>query len=57
MIHTFDHLVLRLQKSGIVKWDLDVACEGGSHVVAKWTQPELKFVRLSENGVDENGFL
>jgi hypothetical protein len=56
-IHTLDHFVLKLQKCGVVKWYPDVACEGGSRVVAHWTETELKFVRLGENGVEENGFL
>ncbi len=56
-IHTFDHFVLKLQKSTVVKRDPDVACEGGSRVVAHWTETELKFVRLSEDGVDEDRLL
>jgi hypothetical protein len=51
-IHMLDHFVLELQKGGVVKWDPDMAREGGSRVVAHWTETKLKFFRQSEDGVN-----
>jgi hypothetical protein len=48
-VHTLNYFVLELKKSRAVKWDPDVAREGGGHIVTHRTETELKFVRLSEN--------
>ncbi len=40
-IHTFDHYVLKLEKSGVVKWDSYVTDEGGSRVMSHWPEAKL----------------
>jgi hypothetical protein len=56
-IHSLDHLRLELQKSGIVKWDPDVADESLGWVVSHGSEAKLKFVWLGEDGVNEYRFL
>ncbi len=53
-IHSLDHLILELEKSRVVKGNSNVTGEGGSRVVTHRPEAKLKFVRLSENRVDEN---
>jgi hypothetical protein len=37
-IHMLNHFVLKFEKSRVIKWDPDVAREGGSRVVTQWTE-------------------
>ncbi len=45
-IHSLDHLRLELQKSGVVKWDSDVADESRGCVASHRSEAKLEFVRL-----------
>jgi len=51
-IHSLDHLRLELQKSGVVKWDSDVADESRGCVVSHRSEAKLDFVWLLEDGVN-----
>ena len=45
-IHTLDHLVLEVEKSGVVERDPNVAGESRSRVVTHWPETKLKSVGL-----------
>jgi hypothetical protein len=56
-IHTFDHLILELKKSRVVKRNPDMTGESRSCVVTHGPKTKLEFVRLRKDRVDEYRFL